>query len=1019
VAVLVASRRFVGRADELSRLEQGLSRALEGRAAAFLVAGEAGVGKSRLLDELVARARARGATALVGGCLDVEEGRLPFGPFIEALRGHVRELDDAARSALAGDELAHIVPELGSSTGQTSEGALVHGRLFELFLGLTGRIAAATPLVLVLEDLHWADRSTRDLLLFLVRNLRSEPVLLVASYRSDDLYRGHPLRPFLAELERTRRVDRLDLEPLDREELAEMVSGIVGARTDIAFVESVFARSEGNPFFAEELVAAGAAAERLPQTLQEILLARVDRVSPAARALLAVVAVGGRDVSDRLLAAVSAESDEVRSSALREVLAHQLLVRDGGGGYVFRHALLREVAYDELLPGERARIHAAYGSVLSAHPDLARDRDAVAGDLARHWFAAHDLPRALVASVQAGGVAEARSGFAEAQLHYERALELWDQVGDAAGRAGLSRIELARRAAEVANLAGEHGRAAALIRQALDQLDRHHDAARTGLLWERLGRFLWAAGDSETALDAYERAVALVPADPPSPARARVLAARGQALMLLARYSESRACCEAAIAIARRVGAVAEQGHALNTLGCDLAYLGDAQSAVSHLYEARRIAEEVGDLDDLFRAYLNLSDLLIGPLNRVEEGLALARDGAERSRHMGMAGDYGVSLQSNAATALIQLGRFEEAALILRDAERRNASEMAAIDLHRCWARLALCRGTFDDALARVHTAGALMVKTVDPPYHAPLRAIEAELALWQRRPLEARGTVAEGLRQLEGTHDPWLMAPLLWLGLWAEADLASTPGGRGRPEAAAPGLDHASLLALGRDLLAGPSFVAPLARTYLSLCEAEAARIAPADARGAWAAAATACASVGHPYLEGYAHWRHAEALLAHRQARPGTAALARAHVLAERIGAGPLRREVELLARRARIDLPADASRDGPGGPPAGPDPARGTGLTPRQLEVLALIAAGLTNREIAQRLFITEKTAGAHVSSILAGLHVRSRVEAATAAHRLGLVGSDDAPATIPPSRSDAAPGNVPSSPSPRPG
>jgi hypothetical protein len=195
------------------------------------------------------------------------------------------------------------------------------------------------------------------------------------------------------------------------------------------------------------------------------------------------------------------------------------------------------------------------------------------------------------------------------------------------------------------------------------------------------------------------------------------------------------------------------------------------------------------------------------------------------------------------------------------------------------------------------------MVKTVDPPYQAPLRAIEAELALWQGRPGEARSTVAQGLRQLEGTDDPWLTAPLLWLGLWADADLASTPGRSDERDVAPPGLDHASLLAHGRALRSGQVFVAPLARTYLSLCEAELARLTRADAPAAWEAAAAECAAVGYPYLEGYAHWRHAEALLARRQARRGAAALARAHAQAERIGAAPLRREVELPGRRARI--------------------------------------------------------------------------------------------------------------------
>jgi DNA-binding CsgD family transcriptional regulator len=459
--------------------------------------------------------------------------------------------------------------------------------------------------------------------------------------------------------------------------------------------------------------------------------------------------------------------------------------------------------------------------------------------------------------------------------------------------------------------------------------------------------------------------------------------------MLLARYEDSRRCCEEAIAIARLVHARAEEGHALNTLGCDLAYLGDVDTAVSHLEAARSIAEEVGDLDDLFRAYLNLSDLLIGPVTRVEEGLALALEGVERSTQKGMAGDYGVSLQSNAATALVQLGRFDEADEILGAARRRNPSEMAAIDLHRCWARVELCRGRFEQAATHVGLVHQLMVKTVDPPYRAPLRAIEAELALWQGCLAEAHRAVSDGLRELDGAEDLWLAAPLLWCGIRAQAELAlAQRGGQGSKEAQDPTLAAADLLERSRRLCSGATSVAPATRGYLSLCEAEAKRLTRADESGAWETAAAGWAALHQPYLETYARWREAEALLAQRQTRRGAHALERAERSAAQIGAEALLTEVRALARRARVELPLRQPATAATSP--APRPARDgrAGLTARQLEVLELVAAGMTNREIAQRLFITEKTAGAHVSSILATLRVRSRVEAATAAHRMGL-------------------------------
>jgi DNA-binding CsgD family transcriptional regulator/tetratricopeptide (TPR) repeat protein len=992
VAGVTSSHRFVGRSVELGSLEAGLDASFDGRASGFLLTGDAGVGKTRLVEELLARAEARGAVGLVGACLDLEEGHLPFGPFVEALRPRLRELDPHTRDELqdlGGKQLGRLLPELSETRDQAPEEALAQGRLFELVLGLLERLAADAPLVLVLEDLHWSDRSTRDLLAFLVRNLRTERVLLIATYRSDELYRGHPLRPFVAELERSRRLGRVDLQPFTREELAEHMTGILGAPVEAALIDSIFERSEGNAFFAEELLAAVRHAPELPPSLSDILLARVDRRSSATQDVLRVVAVGGRRVSDRLLAAVSPLSDTERVSALQEAVVHGLLIFEPSGSYAFRHALMREAVYQDLLPEERSRVHSAYGEALSAAPELARDELTVVGDLAHHWYAAHDLPRALAAATQAGSVAEHRSGFAEARGHYERALELWDQVDAPAARVGIGRIELIRRAAEVANLAGDHGRAAALIRTAIGYVGRVAEPVLAGVLRERLGRFLWAAGDSDAALSAYEDAAALVPSDPPSEARARVLAARGQGLMLLARHEESRACCEEAIAIARRVGARREEGHALNTLGCDLAYLGDPRTAVAHLQEARRIAEHVGDLDDLLRAYLNLSDLLAGPLNRLEEALTVSLEGIERSQKVGMAGDYGVSLQSNAASALLHLGRLDEAATVLVAAERRNPTEMAAIDLQQCRARVDVCRGAFTDAADHLARAQRLMVNTIDPPYQAQLREIEAELALWRGCPGEAADAVGAGLRQLQSVDDSWFAAPLLWLGLRAQADAAADAAGRGDGEASIQARQAgAQLLAGARALLDGPTFIASVTRSYACMCEAEAERLARADDPQPWERAVAVWEATGHPYPETYARWRLAEALLAQRRGRDGGESLARAHETAVKMGATALARELATLAQRARIELTSSKAS-----PPAAPEESSpavvATGLTARQLEVLALIAAGRTNREIAATLFITEKTAGAHVSSILGRLGVRSRVQAATAAHRLGLV------------------------------
>jgi predicted ATPase/DNA-binding CsgD family transcriptional regulator len=918
-----SSAHFISREAELARL-----RAAIAGGGTAIIGGDAGVGKTRLLREALSGTEAR---VLAGACVDVAEDSLPYAPFAEALRG-------------VADELEPHDPEGAplSATGQA--------RMYERLLGLLRRLGEDAPLVLAIEDLHWADRSTRDLLRFLAVNLRGDRVAILATYRADDLHRGHPLRPLVAELERAGHAERLHLRPFTRAEVAEQIAGILGEPAAPAFVNDVFERAEGNAFCVEQLVATAHEGSReLPTLLRDVLHARFERLPAPSQRLLGVIAAGGARVPEVLIAAACPLADEEREAALRDAVDHQILVVEGDG-YGFRHALLREAAYAELLPGERRRVHAAYAAALTAEPDPLQ------AELARHWHAAGEAEPALAASVAAAAAAERRHGYAEASTHYGRALEAWPRVSSPATASGTSYVALLRRAAEVANLAGESTRAAELIRAALEQVDAELVPDVAGEMHERLGRYLWAAGDSEAATGHYEEAVRLVPPQPPSRARARVLGAWGQALMLLCRYGESRACCEEAIAIARAVGARREEGHALNTLGVDLASLGDPEAAVEHLKAARAIAEEVADLDDLARAYLNLAEILAAPLDRIEEAVEVAREGIALCEEVGLDCDYGVSLRAIAAAAQFELGRWDEAEATVADAAERSPIECAAIDFHLAAAKVAAGRGPLDAAERHVAAVGGLMTNTRDPQYTVPLAARTAELALWRRRPREALDAALAGL---DGIDDRWFAAPLVWLGLRAAADLGDA--------------DTAERLALRTG---GGS---PVLDAYAATCAAEAARLRGSDAP-AFAAAAQAWERARRPYPAAYCRFRQAEALLERRHRRAAARALAEATEVAERLGAAPLIEEIALLAQRGRI-----APASNPGGP-AEPGPA---GLTSRELEVLSLVARGLTNRDVGRALFVTEKTASAHVSNILSKLSVRSRVEAAAAAHRLGLV------------------------------
>src|SRR5215212_2903500 len=440
----LTSPTFVGRTEELARLAAAGDRAAAGTPTAVLIGGEAGVGKTRLVGEVVAAARDNGATVLIGGCVELGGEGVPFAPLIEALRGVVQDLNVADPGGGG--------PALSTTPGPWSE----QGRLFELFLGLLERLGEERPTVLVVEDLHWADRSTRDLLAFLVRNLRHGRLLLLLTYRSDELHRRHPLRPFLAELDRGRRVERLELARFGRAEVAAQLAGIQGAPAPAELAERIHARSGGNAFFVEELAAAATDGE-LPPSLRDTLLARIELLAEPAQRVLGVTAAAGARVDHDLLAEVADLPEPDLLSALREAVSAQVLLVDTGDGtYGFRHALVKEAVYGELLPGDRTRVHARFAAALAAR-DIAGD-PGPAAELAWHWYAAHDLERALPAAVAAGLAAERAYAFAEAQRQFERALELWDrttaegsgepQVGAPVNRegAGMDKTELLARA---------------------------------------------------------------------------------------------------------------------------------------------------------------------------------------------------------------------------------------------------------------------------------------------------------------------------------------------------------------------------------------------------------------------------------------------------------------------------------------------------------------------------------------------------------------------------------------------
>jgi DNA-binding CsgD family transcriptional regulator/tetratricopeptide (TPR) repeat protein len=1047
-AILVAmtatlsSATFVGRTEELARLAAAADRAAAGTPTAVLVGGEAGVGKTRLVGELVASARQAGATVLVGGCVELGGEGLPFAPLIEALRGFVRDLDEPELAQLvpgrARVELARLLPELGpggpggadaadgglwtagsarvpgpvgstsglDAAGSWAAGSWVggpgteprgaglgseQGRLFELLLVLLERLGSERPAVLVVEDLHWADRSTRDLLAFLVRNLRHGRLLLVMTYRSDELHRRHPLRPFLAELDRGRRAERLELARFGRDEVAAQLAGILGGPAPPELTERIHARSDGNAFFVEELAATAAAGAdgELPPSLRDTLLARIELLAEPTQQVLGVAAAAGARVGHDLLAEVAGLPDADLLAGLREaVSAHVLLVDAGDGAYGFRHALVKEAVYGELLPGERTRLHARFATALAGR-DAAGD-PGLAAELAWHWYAAHDLERALPAAVEAGRAAERAYAYAEAQRQFERALELWDRVPGAT--AGLDKAELLARAGEAAANAGAADRAVALVRGALAEVDPGRDPLLAGQLTERLGFHLRVAG-RPGAMEAYQEAIGLVPPGP-TVERARVLAGLGQALMLRARFAEAITTCQEAIRVARAAGSPAVETHALCTLGTAMARIEDPDDGLAALGEARRLAAELGLAKDEARACVNLSDLL-NDLGRLEEAVAVAMEGIEVARAAGLRRTFGVFLAGNAAAALYNRGRWDETAeLTAAYLELGDDEDLNTVTLRQSMAALDAGRGAFESALGHVRAARRLAGdEFIAVQYPPNLAAAEAEVAAWRGRLEEAAAAVAGGLAALRGPLVDLRACMLLAIGLRVEGERARLATARHDHETLADArLVADELVQWARDTFAG-SRVA-WRRAVLATCEAEWARVQGEPDPERWLAAVAAWEKSGHPYPLAVARWRAAEVLLARRGDRTLAAELLRrSHATASGLGAEPLRGELERLARLGRVDLRPQDPAGAPAGPPPEPTDAAAAGaalgLTARELEVLTLVAEGRSNRQVAEALFISAKTASVHVSNILAKLGVASRVEAAAVAHRHGLL------------------------------
>ncbi|MER6385532.1 AAA family ATPase [Streptomyces sp. NPDC001250] len=990
---------FVGRTDELDTLNDKLARARAGEPQALLLGGEAGVGKTRLVEEF-ATAATRHAVVAVGGCVEIGADGLPFAPFSTALRALRDALPEEFAAAARGqeEELARLLPDLGEAgAGRHDEQGMA--RLFELTARLLEQVAAAQPVVLVLEDLHWADASTRHLLAYLFRTLRTGRLLVLASYRSDDIHRRHPLRPLLAELDRLRTVRRIELARFTREEVGRQIAGILAAEPDPARVDEIFERSDGNAFFVEELAVAASEGCRtgLTDSLRDLLLVRVEALPESAQRVARIVAEGGSTVEYRLIEAVAGLTEDDLIEALRAAVGANLLTATrAGDGYRFRHSLVREAVADDLLPGERSRLNRRYAEALEADPTLV-PADARVMRLASYWYHAHDAAKALPAVLDASVVARRRHAYTEQLGLLERAMELWDSVPEEVRSAlrpvdytevyppcgcdpattPLRYLDLMAEAAVAGRFGGERERALKITKRALRLLEDDPDPLRAAWFWVQRSRLVQAQarGDGWQELGTAQD---LVRGLPPSEVHAEVLALAAGWSMLHRPGPEAFAAAERAVEYARMVGARDIELHARLTLGGLMVDAGDFDGGLAEMRQVLTDTLAEGVHDVAGRAYVNLPSELQS-VGRDREAVALLREG------IAFAGTYGqldseAWMWSNLSDGLYSLGQWQEAVEAAAHATRvgHSAKPRGAGALKL--AHLALARGDLAEA-GRHLAAARAHYGTHDPmPQQSlPLARVTIGVAAAEGRIADAR---AELLQVLEagfppGTHRyGW---PVLLAAATAEADARALPDAEpGREEI----LDR--LLETARQLTTR----APLWQAYERWTRAELLRAQERDNADTWTPVVTAFECLDRPYDLARVRHRLAGALLAEADGgddeRDRALELLRlAAAVAAHLGARPLADAVARLAQRARLTL-TRASRDSL----APVDPAAALGLTSRERDVLRLVSAGRSNRRIAEELFISPKTASVHVSNILSKLGVSGRGEAAALAHRLGL-------------------------------
>lgn len=961
---------LVGRRTELTALRDALRRARDGQPAVMLLSGDAGIGKSRVLTELIDSAESDGDTVFLGRCLDTAEAALPYLPFVEIIR---QLADHAPQTVKNRPELQPLLPHSHRSSASGRE--LDQLQMFNAVLDAVNELAADRCVVIGIEDLHWADRSSRDLFAFLASRLSHQRILVVATYRSDDMHRRHPLRWTLAEVVRLRTVERLQLEPFDRDDSRTLVRSLAEESLDEDAVTRIAEASEGNAFLAEELVSNPSTG--IPRELADLLLARVEWLAAETQQVLRLASVIGREFSHRLLSEASESTQSELDSALREAITHNVLtVCLSGDVYQFRHALFREAVYNDLLPGERIRLHRRLAAALAdAHYPGA------AAELAHHHLEGGDHVAALNASVRAATEAKELAAPAETLLHLERALRLWSSVSDSDNQTGIDKVDLTVWAGRVAEAAGEPDRAIAHGRAAIELVDHLGDPIRSAAMRYQYARYLlridWV---EQSAYEVAGQAWALVADTPPSSVKAWVLAVFALAARNERRPAEAAEHASAAIATAQAVGGVGEHQAAWADALTTRTFVKDrvernTDEVLERFYEAAELARSAGDgtveLRARYQAVLTLHDVA-----RFDEALVAIDAGLERATATGAQWSaFGLELRVLQVLTRFMVGDW--------DGSEAAAELMGGAVSGTVFTRISapgllvtVNRGRFDVASSRL--------AYLRERWHSDQQVLTvvglagAELESWRGRPAEAVNSIDTALRQLDKVAPKHLVTVSLCAsGVAACADLADAARAAGDEAAERKAVTHGeALLATAVDSMKHGQPVSgtlgPEGKAWWARLKAEESRLYGASDPQLWRETAEAF-EYGEPFRTAWAWWRQAEALLNRGERQSASELLRAAADVADRLGAKPLRMAVSAVMGRSGLS-----------GTVATVSP-----LTPRESSVLELVARGLTNRQIGAQLYISEKTVSVHLSRVMAKLGAGSRTEAVNTAYQRGLL------------------------------